>query len=40
MSKAAERNMIEWWVCLNMPPAEIEEIARFKKLSSAQKALS
>lgn len=25
-------NMIEWWICLNMPPAEIEEIARFKKL--------
>eukprot|EP01132_Coremiostelium_polycephalum_P012558 gene12558-15343_t len=32
-------NMIEWWICLNMPPAEIEEIARFKKLTSAQKAL-
>lgn len=32
-------NMIEWWICLNMPPAEIEEIARFKTLSPAQKAL-
>lgn len=32
-------NMIEWWVCLNMPPAEIEEIARFRKLTPAQKAL-
>ncbi len=32
-------NMIEWWICLNMPPAEIEEIARFKKLTPAQKAL-
>jgi hypothetical protein len=32
-------NMIEWWVCLNMPPAEIEEIARFKKLTAAQKSL-
>lgn len=32
-------NMIEWWICLNMPLAEIEEIARFKKLSPAQKAL-
>lgn len=32
-------NMIEWWVCLNMPPAEIEEIARFRKLTQAQKAL-
>jgi len=32
-------NMIEWWICLNMPPAESEEIARFKKLTPAQKAL-
>jgi conjugative transfer ATPase len=32
-------NMIEWWVCLNLPPAEIEEIARFRKLTPAQKAL-
>jgi len=32
-------NMIEWRVCLNMPPAEIEEIARFKKLTAAQKSL-
>ena len=32
-------NMIEWWICLNMPPQEIEEIARFKQLSPAQKAL-
>jgi hypothetical protein len=32
-------NMIEWWICLNMPLAEIEEIARFKKLTPAQKAL-
>jgi conjugative transfer ATPase len=32
-------NMIEWWICLNMPPAEIEEIARFRKLTPAQKAL-
>ncbi|WP_437884530.1 conjugative transfer ATPase [Pseudomonas sp. LRF_L74] len=32
-------NMIEWWICLNMPPAEIEEIARFKTLSPAQKSL-
>jgi conjugative transfer ATPase len=32
-------NMIEWWICLNMPPAEIEEIARFRKLTQAQKAL-
>ena len=32
-------NMIEWWICLNMPPAEIEEIARFRQLTPAQKAL-
>ncbi len=32
-------NMIEWWICLNMPTAEIEEIARFKQLTPAQKAL-
>lgn len=32
-------NMIEWWICLSMPLAEIEEIARFKKLTPAQKAL-
>ena len=32
-------NMIEWLICLNIPPAETEEIARFKKLTPAQKAL-
>jgi conjugative transfer ATPase len=32
-------NMIEWWICLVMPQAEIEHISRFKRLSSAQKAL-
>jgi hypothetical protein len=32
-------NMVEWWICLNMPPQEIEEVARFKQLSPAQKAL-
>lgn len=39
--KAAEPmlNMIEWWVCLNMPPDEVEKIARFRSLSPAQKAL-
>lgn len=31
--------MIEWWICLNMPPAEIEEIARFMKLTPTQNAL-
>jgi hypothetical protein len=33
-------NMIEWWICLNMALAAIEEIAHFKKLTPAQKALS
>ncbi|HBO0859746.1 conjugative transfer ATPase [Pseudomonas aeruginosa] len=32
-------NMIEWWVCLSMPPDEVEKIARFRKLTPAQKAL-
>jgi conjugative transfer ATPase len=39
--KAAEPmlNMIEWWICLNMPPDEVEKIARFRELSPAQRAL-
>jgi conjugative transfer ATPase len=39
--KAAEPmlSMIEWWICLNMPPDEIEKIARFRELTPAQKAL-
>ena len=39
--KAAEPmlNMIEWWICLNMPPDEVEKIARFRELTPAQKAL-
>lgn len=32
-------NMIEWWICLNMPPDEVEKIARFRELTAAQKAL-
>jgi conjugative transfer ATPase len=32
-------NMIEWWVCLVMPQAEVEQIARFKRLTDAQKSL-
>ncbi len=32
-------NMIEWWLCLVMPPEEVEEIARFKKLTAEQKAM-
>ncbi|MDE2049863.1 MAG: conjugative transfer ATPase [Gammaproteobacteria bacterium] len=39
--KAAEPmlNMIEWWICLNMPPDEVEKIARFRELTAAQKSL-
>ena len=32
-------NMIEWWICLNMPPDEVEKIARFRELIPSQKAL-
>ncbi|NWB94815.1 conjugative transfer ATPase [Pseudomonas gingeri] len=32
-------NMIEWWICLNMPPDEVEKIAKFRELSPSQKAL-
>ncbi|MFD1260400.1 conjugative transfer ATPase [Entomomonas asaccharolytica] len=32
-------NMIEWWTCLNMPPDEVEAIARFKSLNTPQKQL-
>jgi len=41
LPKAAEPmlNMIEWWVCLSMPPDEVEKIARFRELNDAQKAL-
>ena len=31
--------MIEWWICLNIPPDEVEKIARFRELNEAQKAL-
>ena len=31
--------MIEWWICLNMPPDEVEKISRFRVLTPAQKAL-
>lgn len=41
LPKAAEPmlNMIEWWICLNMPPDEVNKIARFRELNDAQKAL-
>ncbi len=31
--------MAEWWLCLTMPPDEVEQIARFKKLTEEQKAV-
>lgn len=41
LPKAAEPmlNMIEWWICLSMPPDEVEKIARFRELTPAQKTL-
>lgn len=41
LPRAAEPmlNMIEWWICLSMPPDEVEKIARFRALTPAQKAL-
>ncbi|MDX7522011.1 conjugative transfer ATPase, partial [Klebsiella pneumoniae] len=29
----------DWWLCLVMPPEELEKIARFKKLTEEQKAI-
>ncbi|KWU48834.1 conjugative transfer ATPase [Pseudomonas palleroniana] len=41
LPRAAEPmlNMIEWWICLNMPPDEVNKIARFRELNEAQKKL-
>lgn len=38
---AAEKllNMVEWWVCLTMPPDEVDQVARFKSLSDSQRQL-
>ncbi|OIX95213.1 conjugative transfer ATPase [Serratia fonticola] len=38
---AAERmlNMCEWWLCLVMPPNEVEQIARFKTLTDEQRLM-
>lgn len=38
---AAEKllNMVEWWVCLTMPPDEVEQVARFKSLTPDQRKL-
>ena len=38
-SAEAMLNMIEWWICLSMPPDEVEKIARFRELNLAQKAM-
>jgi hypothetical protein len=32
-------SMIEWWLCLSMPPDEVEKISRFRELTPAQRAL-
>lgn len=32
-------NMAEWWICLTMPPEEVNEIARFKALTDEQKVV-
>lgn len=32
-------NMLEWWLLLNMPPNEIDEVARFKTLTDDQRLL-
>lgn len=32
-------NMIEWWICLSMPPDEVSKIARFRELNESQRAL-
>uniref|UniRef100_UPI0009A6B094 conjugative transfer ATPase n=1 Tax=Pseudomonas aeruginosa TaxID=287 RepID=UPI0009A6B094 len=39
VSGAPMLNMIEWWLCLNMPPDEVEKISRFRELSPAQKSM-
>lgn len=32
-------NMIEWWLCLSMPKDEIDQLARFRKLSEPQRSM-
>ncbi len=32
-------NMMEWWLCLTMPPEEVEQVARFRDLTGEEKAL-
>ncbi|WP_121207429.1 conjugative transfer ATPase [Pseudomonas aeruginosa] len=41
LPKAAEPMlaMMEWWLCLSMPPDEVEKIAKFRELTPAQKTM-
>ena len=32
-------NMMEWWLCLTMPPEEVEQISRFRDLTAEERAL-
>jgi hypothetical protein len=32
-------NMMEWWLCLAMPPEEVEQISRFRDLTAEERAL-
>ena len=32
-------NMLEWWLCLVMPKEEIDQIARFRELTEAQRLM-
>ncbi|MBB3104440.1 hypothetical protein FHR87_002856 [Azomonas macrocytogenes] len=32
-------NMIEWWICLSMPPDEVAKIAKFRELNDSQRTL-
>ena len=32
-------NSLEWWLCLAMPPDEVEQLARFRTLTPEQKAM-
>lgn len=32
-------NMMEWWICLSMPPEEAQQVARFRELSEEERAL-
>jgi hypothetical protein len=32
-------DMMEWWLCLSMPPEEVENIACFEELSEAERRL-